>query len=252
MDTARVGIWVLDMKTGLERRLLSYGYSPSWSPDGKKLAFESGAQIFVMSADGANVQQLTFMGKNFSPCWHPNGEAIVYDSNLGGSSGGYTVRIMRSDGSAQRPLCASTAGERRESCWDPTGVRVVLAWSPGGDVVSSQVYAIDSLTCSPTRLTHSEATNRTPRYSPNGHQIAFSAHQFSESLPQIWIMNADGGSPRRATSLGGANPTWSPDGQKIAYVRDDETRNSPQLGVIWMVDIGNGQEKQLTFHGGGP
>ena len=48
--------------------------SPSWSPDGTKIAFSStrggNAQIFVMKADGSAVTRLTNQsGTNSTPAW---------------------------------------------------------------------------------------------------------------------------------------------------------------------------------------
>jgi TolB protein len=57
--------------------------SPSWSPDGKRLAFVSNRggspQVYVMNADGSGVRRLTFQGNyNQTPDWSPRGDLIAF------------------------------------------------------------------------------------------------------------------------------------------------------------------------------
>jgi TolB protein len=51
---------------------------PDWSPDGSKLAFTSGSEIFTMNANGTNVSQLTNGGRNEQPAWSPDGRKIAF------------------------------------------------------------------------------------------------------------------------------------------------------------------------------
>jgi TolB protein len=57
--------------------------SPTWSPDGKRLAFVSdragSPQIYLMGADGSGVRRLTFQGNyNQTPQWSPRGDLVAF------------------------------------------------------------------------------------------------------------------------------------------------------------------------------
>ena len=96
--TGSADIWVLDLLTKKVRNLTHApaNFRPSWSPDGKWIAFSSdrdtpvrrdgdrfeqsqAASIYLMRADGTDVRRLTPAGKFAgSPKWSPDGERIVF------------------------------------------------------------------------------------------------------------------------------------------------------------------------------
>ena len=72
---------------------------------------------------------------------------------------------------------------------------------------------------SAVRLTATPGACSTPRLSPDGSQIAFTATD--EGHPELYVMPAGGGQPRRLTFLGGtvaSTSAWSPDGNEILFV----------------------------------
>lgn len=57
--------------------------APRWSPDGNKIAFNTGGQIWVMDADGSNRKQLTNLATGAGePLWSPDGSKIAFVSEV--------------------------------------------------------------------------------------------------------------------------------------------------------------------------
>jgi len=99
----------------------------SWSPDGKRIAFESvrggSISLWVMNSDGTNPVQLTRdLSNNWHPAWSPDGKRIAFASDR---SGNYDIWIMDADGSNPAPLTQDPASDFRPS-WSPDGKRIVF------------------------------------------------------------------------------------------------------------------------------
>ena len=57
--------------------------APRWSPDGKKLAFTTGGQIWTMEPDGDRKRQVTSISTGAgNPVWSPDGKWIAFNSDV--------------------------------------------------------------------------------------------------------------------------------------------------------------------------
>lgn len=86
----------------------------------------------------------------------------------------------------------------------------------------------------PRKLTQTKGIETSPRWSPDGTRIAFSARRDGDEVAQIYVIDvARGGEAGRITSLttGARSPRWSPDGRTLLFVSevypgaDDEAAN---------------------------
>jgi TolB protein len=185
-----------------QRRLTGEAWGElAWSPVGDKIAFVSrrdgNAEIYLMNTDGSGLRRLTrnTVGDR-NPVWSPDGRRIAFESN-------WQLNVMNADGSRQR------------------------------------------------RLTRNGGRNFTPAWSPDGQQIAFERRLGRKkygpcngcgraSTFEIWVMNADGSGQHRLTTQG-AQPGWSPDGQKIAFM--SERDGNPEL---YSMNADGSQQRNLT------
>ena len=79
---------------------------PSWSPDGRRIAFVSGNltegyYIYIMDADGRNRTRLYQSGG--SPSWSPDGKGIIFSNRLNI----YEILVIKIDGKNLRTLTSS-------------------------------------------------------------------------------------------------------------------------------------------------
>lgn len=75
-----------------------------------------------------------------------------------------------------------------------------------------------------------------PELSPNGERVIF-----TKDKDGLWLMKPDGKSPRRLTKSDDIDPTWSPDGSKIAFA---SARNGARQ--LFVMDADGSNVRQLT------
>jgi WD40 repeat protein len=219
--------------------------SPSFSPDGSRIVFGSAAsaqatleQLYMVNADGSGLRQLTFASDGAAlPNWSPDGERITFTDGASGQIG-----IMDADGTNSR-LLTHDAGRHCCSAWSPDATRIVYI-GPDGQIYTIDVSRADAR-ATPQRLTQSAVQHWTPRWSPGGARIAFSANQ--DGNDAIYVMSLDGSDVRSLTARGADSwgPVWSPDGSRIAFAT-----NRDGHAEIYVMRADGSDQKNLTRNSG--
>jgi len=81
---------------GSDRMILASAAYAAWSPDGSRIAYEQGKDIYVMNSDGTSKQQLTTdPACDGQPTWSPDGSKIAFVSDREGNE---EIYVMNADG----------------------------------------------------------------------------------------------------------------------------------------------------------
>ena len=195
-----------------------------WSPDGKKVAYISGGQLWVADAKGANARQISNVNAGASgPVWSPTGDRIAFVSGVYPDCDGDACNIEHAKAADTGKVKAHIADNllyRHWTEWTPETRSHLFAVSPDGtglrDVTGRVKYDVP-----PGPFGGSEGYS----FSPDGKELAYTAKDqgredaWSTDL-NVYVVPVTGGAPVAITTTNrGAdqNPVYSPDGRTILY-----------------------------------
>jgi Tol biopolymer transport system component len=199
-----------------------YIHSLTWTRDGSTIIYETFGQTFSprlwrVSIDGNRVPERIEAAGEFAtaPALARARDRLAFTRMS------LDTDIYRFQAGVPVQLVAGSSVEEFDSRLSPDGRRLAFASrrAPGNRM---DIWVAEADGSNPQQLTHGPGVSQgSPSWSPDGRRIAFDAQEEGpkDSHIHLWMIDADGGAPRRLTPEAGDQvvPTWSHDGRWIYY-----------------------------------
>jgi len=279
--------------------------APRWSPDGKWLAFVAerghGPQVHVVPLEAGEAAALTKMPYGASqPVWSPDGRQLAFVAKTGdwkkpedrnavekNAPKVITGLYSRYDGTGWFDVRRShlfvigvEGGEPQQvtdgdwddydPAWSPSGERLAFVSdrSPTRfDEVNRDVWVLPVGTHRrPKRLTRGQGTAASPRWSPDGVNIAYIGHQNKDGdsarNTHLLVVSADEPKPPRSLSAPldrtvfgleralGATHAWTEDGSAVMFLAGDHGAISLYRSALNALDARDGSPGPERILGG--
>jgi Tol biopolymer transport system component len=208
-------IWTVRADGSDAHKLVDYGVSAIWSPNGREIGFLIG-QFYVIGADGTGLRKLTneTFGM-YDAAWAPDGGAIAYSVFRNADGDRYTtgrdIVLIKPDGTGRVNL-TNGGGDNGGPVWSPDGSRIVFTSFADALGTAPQVEVINRDGSGRANLSGSATSDFDPVWSPDGTMLLF-RRGTGDALGNndIYVMNADGNGQRNLTNTPNdfnSHPDW--------------------------------------------
>jgi dipeptidyl aminopeptidase/acylaminoacyl peptidase len=191
----RMELYSLDLRTHRSRHIASNAFqlAPSWSSDGKQLAYAAGGVLWLVNADGSGKRRYVAPTNAFAPAWRPDGAQLAYLTTHG---------ARNTDLWVGGKLWATNVIGR--PAWSPDGT--ALAFQRDDGIYIARASGVESRVAS-------IANPGAPVWSHDGTRIAFSA------ASGVFVVPANGSSTPKAVASAlrsAGTPSWAPGDGRLA------------------------------------
>ena len=227
---------------------LEYAGDPQISPDGKQIVYarrfmdimkdRPRSHLWIINSDGSDHRPLTSGGgSNSSPRWSPDGSKLLY--------------VSSSDGSAQLYLRWMDTGQTARLT-QLTRSPSSLMWSPDGTWIAFTMLVPEK----PEPLAQMPAKPegalwaKPPKVIRKLQYRADGAGYLEDGFVQLFVLSAEGGTPRQITSgaFHAGTPSWTPDGKFLIFSsnRHKDWEYDPLNSEVYEVSLDGGPIRSLT------
>ncbi len=190
-------------------------------------------QIFLMNADGTDVEQLTYESEGAcQPEWSPDGMQLAYISPCDGRKERYdgaSIFILSLENNRSDLISTLATGDY-DPAWSPDGTRLAFTSLQTG---KPQIFIYEFATGTAQILMNRSIVSRMPAWSPDARQIVYVSLSPVTNQPIIFIVDADG--ERDPKGVLGQNfpeayrPDWSPEGDLVLFDLGGESQIGGRL-----------------------
>ena len=207
--------------------------SPTVSPDGKQLAFDSwiganqgGSALYVMDINGGEPRQIC---PGMMPCWSADGETLGFSN----SSQGYSIWLTSLDGETQEGLSRGWGGQI-----SPDGKRIAyrLNGIEAMEIISGDVVPLLQGEANPYRSIYWNSA-----WSPDGQRLCFKGVK-EDGTNEVASISTSGEDPDLKVHFSGkvninADFAWHPKGDRVIFAM-----TCPERGFVQLYEFNPGTD----------